>query len=149
MHTTPFDPIVLYSSSIFFKWKWIQSNCIARWKREIPIKTNKISVIIFRYLLNFGLISIMPFHQCMIPWICLTLLWRYFRCALDVHLALVKKETGIWKARGKIDSMALPLFLLCCCLCRRRCVCVVFSRSLRNFRSKSVSMSLLCLVSLY
>lgn len=60
MCTTPFDRIMPYSSICY---EWIRSKC--SFVGNIgTIKINKISVISFQCLLNFGSISIMPFHQC-------------------------------------------------------------------------------------
>lgn len=65
--------------------EWIHSKCSFEGKNMRTIKINKISVISFQCLLNFGSISIMPFHQCMRFD---EYVWRYiddismFRCTL-------------------------------------------------------------------
>lgn len=91
------DPVrsncVIFANIFLLFFEWIHLKCMCHIWRQ-PIKTNKISV---RYLLNFGLISIMPFHQCTIVW---TEHWtlnmfRVYRCLFS----LFGNDS---KARGKI-----------------------------------------------
>lgn len=84
---------------------------------QTKAKANKISVISFRYLLNFGLIPIMPFHQCVVcdgrcMWL-FEYVYPMMVWCLPFNEKKKKGNTTIDKPEGKIDD-AFTLYSFRC-----------------------------------